>query len=210
MILPKVNLNIERWKWNADYGVYVSNMGNFKRSDKKDLPKKIWNGYHSVYTCCGWRPAHRLVALTWLPIPDAENLTVDHKDSNRRNNRVDNLEWVTEKENLTRAENNLLSKNDIDDSTLKHYPSRQTVKIHNVPSYKIMKDKEVDINYKYTFTKADINITFNNLLEAIHFIRVMYGDIAKPKVIANNIINSATSNTKYMKGKWSREEIVCQ
>ena len=72
MILPKVNLNIERWKWNADYGVYVSNMGNFKRSDKKDLPKKIWNGYHSVYTCCGWRPAHRLVALTWLPIPDAE------------------------------------------------------------------------------------------------------------------------------------------
>ena len=42
--------------------------------------------------------------LTWEPIPNAEDLTVDHKDHNRRNNAVSNLEWVTREENLLRAE----------------------------------------------------------------------------------------------------------
>ena len=28
-IMPKLLLNIERWKWNDDFRVYVSNMGHF-------------------------------------------------------------------------------------------------------------------------------------------------------------------------------------
>ena len=41
--------------------------------------------------------------LTWKPIPDAENLTVDHLNHNKRDNSVANLEWVTFTENQTRA-----------------------------------------------------------------------------------------------------------
>jgi hypothetical protein len=41
--------------------------------------------------------------LTWKPIPDAENLTVDHLNHNKRDNSLYNLEWVTQKENLRRA-----------------------------------------------------------------------------------------------------------
>ena len=48
---------------------------------------------------------HRLVLLTWRPIPNAEDLTVDHLNHNKRDNSVNNLEWVTEEENLTRAKN---------------------------------------------------------------------------------------------------------
>jgi hypothetical protein len=117
MILPTLSLNVEKWKFNSEYQIYVSNMGNFKDKEKRNLPKKIWNGYHAVYTCVGYRPCHRLVARTWIPTPDMENLTVDHKDSNTRNNIVSNLEWVSRDENVNRARDNELKKSDIAAST---------------------------------------------------------------------------------------------
>jgi hypothetical protein len=45
---------------------------------------------------------HRLVALTFLPQILAKT-HVNHKDCNRLNNRVDNLEWCTPKENAQHA-----------------------------------------------------------------------------------------------------------
>lgn len=42
---------------------------------------------------------HRLVAKTFIPNP--QNLSeVNHKDGNRENNCIDNLEWVTRSQNL--------------------------------------------------------------------------------------------------------------
>lgn len=109
-ILPSFNFNIEKWKWNSDYRVYVSNFGHFKDEYKKSIPVRINNsGYVAIKTAVGFKLAHRLVMLTWCPIPDAENLTVDHLDHNKRNNSVKNLEWVTETENLKRAKNDQLN-----------------------------------------------------------------------------------------------------
>jgi hypothetical protein len=103
-IFPSFNFNIERWKWNKEYRIYVSNMGHFKNEHKQLLKIKIdKGGYCRVRTSEGFRYAHRLVMLTWKPIPDAENLTVDHLDHNKRNNSVLNLEWVSLEENHRRA-----------------------------------------------------------------------------------------------------------
>ena len=106
-ILPTISLRIERWKFNKDYGVYVSTLGHFKDRHKRLLPIKINDrGYCLVKTEAPkqpWKLAHRIVMLTWKPIPDAENLTVDHLDHNKRDNSLANLEWVTRKENLQRA-----------------------------------------------------------------------------------------------------------
>ena len=49
---------------------------------------------------------HRLVALAFIPNPDNKD-TVNHKDMSRSNNHVDNLEWMTQGENVRHAyENN--------------------------------------------------------------------------------------------------------
>lgn len=103
-ILPQLFIQIERWKWNSEYRVYVSNLGKFKNEHKQLLPVKINNnGYCLVKTECGFKLAHRIVMLTWCPIPNAEELTVDHLNHNKRDNSVTNLEWVTRQENCRRA-----------------------------------------------------------------------------------------------------------
>lgn len=104
-ILPKFILRIERWKWNKEYRIYVSNMGHFMDEHKRPIPVKInASGYVVVPIGYGKLPlAHRIVMKTWRPTAGMEELTVDHLDHNKRNNAVCNLEWVTEAENLRRA-----------------------------------------------------------------------------------------------------------
>lgn len=42
---------------------------------------------------------HRLIAKTFIPNPEGKE-TVNHKDENKFNNTVSNLEWMTNEENL--------------------------------------------------------------------------------------------------------------
>lgn len=109
IMLPKINLRVEKWKYNREYEVYVSTLGNFKKKNKKRLPICIGtDGYCRVRTSCGLIFCHRLVMLTFKPIPNAENLTVDHLNHNKRENTIYNLEWVTKYENLRRARADLI------------------------------------------------------------------------------------------------------
>ena len=119
IILPRFLFKIERWKWNSDYRVYVSNLGHIKNEHKQDLPVYIDdNGYCRVHTaCCRYKTVHRLVMLTWRPIPNAEELTVDHLNHNKRDNSLENLEWVTKEENLRRATEDLIKKDKKKNST---------------------------------------------------------------------------------------------
>lgn len=96
----------EIWKDIEGYeGLYqVSNMGRVKSVRKNIILKnKIEsNGYERVhlYKNKGYKHflIHRLVANAF--IPNTDNLPqVNHKDENKANNRVDNLEWCIPKYN---------------------------------------------------------------------------------------------------------------
>jgi len=68
----------------------------------KFLKPSLKKGYPFVCLCKGskivQKTVHRLVAEAYLPNPD--NLPqVNHKDSNKENNNLSNLEWCTASEN---------------------------------------------------------------------------------------------------------------
>lgn len=46
---------------------------------------------------------HRLILATFNPIEGWESLEVNHKDGNKLNNKLENLEWCTTKENIHHA-----------------------------------------------------------------------------------------------------------
>lgn len=104
------------WKEYPECDKYlVSNTGEIKRSDKcirksnRLLMGSKVNGYRFMTLFIDKdtpklnRLVHRMVAQTFIPNP--LNLpVVNHKDTNILNNHVDNLEWVTYKENMNTEE----------------------------------------------------------------------------------------------------------
>ena len=98
---------MEEWRAVPGYeGLYeVSNMGNVRNVRKNTLLRlsKDCYGYIQVSLYKNGRRTglrvHRLVAEIF--IPNSENLPmVNHKDEDKSNNRVDNLEWCTAKYNM--------------------------------------------------------------------------------------------------------------
>jgi hypothetical protein len=107
---------LEIWKTiyiNGEPTLYeVSNFGRVKslKFNREKILKPVINrrrnGYLKVGLCYKsktyTKTCHRLVAKYFLDNFD-KSLQVNHKDFNTQNNRLDNLEWVTDSENKHHA-----------------------------------------------------------------------------------------------------------
>lgn len=102
---------------------------------------KVWTGYkvETYYQ-------HRLLALTFIDRPERhsdkpfEELEVNHIDSDKANNKLTNLEWVTPKENIEHArlfgysENGILvlSKNVVTGEITKHISISECARLFDI------------------------------------------------------------------------------
>ena|SRR5690606_8810180 len=102
----------EIWKQipHAKKGYLISNLGRVRGIKKTYLTPTVGGrGYAYVHLSSGDFPSkrfkecvHRLVAKTFIANPENKP-QVNHKDGNKLNNNLDNLEWVTPSENIQHA-----------------------------------------------------------------------------------------------------------
>ncbi|MBQ9488273.1 MAG: NUMOD4 motif-containing HNH endonuclease [Selenomonadaceae bacterium] len=115
-----LNLPSEIWRDVKDFeGIYqVSNLGRVKSFYGKEprilKPGEHWNGYLGVVLFKNDHrktySVHRLIAEAFIPNPENKSM-VNHKDGNKQNNCLENLEWATRSENVLHAHKIGLVKN---------------------------------------------------------------------------------------------------
>lgn len=98
---------MEEWKSIPEYPQYeASTLGNIRNALTKHVLKAyhVPNGYSQIRLSLGSKQAykvcrvHRLVAQTWIPNADSLRTTVNHKNRDKTDNSVCNLEWLSHKE----------------------------------------------------------------------------------------------------------------
>ena len=125
----------EEWKDIKDYeGLYqISNLGNIKSLIKNKILKPYINKKNG-YSYIGLHKnkkievirIHKLVATHF--IPNLNNFPViNHKNGIRNDNRVDNLEWCTQKYNITYSLGKKISQYNINNNFIKEWNSAMEI-----------------------------------------------------------------------------------
>lgn len=189
IILPKIHIEIEKWKYNKNYNLYVSNQGNFKDKTGETINIKVdQGGYLQVPVCNNkagvvkYLQAHRVVMETWCPLANMwkDKLTVDHLDHNKRHNSCKNLQWVTKEENLRRAKQDLIiDDKDVEITRLKNKIKNLEDRLYNnitilakgnnvdkvFLSWNAVKSYLID-NVNSSYNQASINTIIKNVTKA--------------------------------------------
>ena len=118
--IPPIDELNEEWK-DIQYGYKISNQGRVKNPQGKILGGSTHKDSYRFVTIKGKQiPIHRIVAENFIE-NKYDKPFVNHKDGNKMNNSVDNLEWVTQQENIQHS-----YKNKLQPSAVKTYKGKFT------------------------------------------------------------------------------------
>lgn len=148
---------------------------------------------------CGTFLVHRLIMITFSPIKDYKNYTVNHHDCNKLDNSFFNLEWMTQAEN-----NRYKYLTHTDNSTGEQC---KNATITNNQAKLICEELDKGSSYKEIVNKLGIIVKDNNdpIYDIISNIkrRITWKDISKNY----SFKNARYSNTNYT---LSQLEYICQ
>ncbi|WP_049851502.1 HNH endonuclease [Pantoea sp. RIT-PI-b] len=148
------------WKQTQYKNFEVSNTGLVRNTKTKKTfnPSPGTNGYKKVTLSLGngvniTKEVHRLVAETFKP-NSTRGLVVDHIDGDKLNNHIDNLQWISQKQNLKKAKRKGTNQPRLTQSQID-----EIVKMRNAGKSFIQITKELNTKYsrsshRQTYTKA--------------------------------------------------------
>lgn len=160
----------ETWKDIKDFeGMYqVSDLGRVRSIDRFDnmgrlrkgeikVARDNGHGYFAVQMYRDNKPkvgyVHRLVATAFIENPDNKP-EVHHIDSDRSNNKLENLKWVTSKENNNFPEH------------IKAMQSNENWAKQRQDAMAKARDKAIVINsYRTRFTRGGVSLEFSSLAD---------------------------------------------
>lgn len=130
---------------------WVTNIGGPCKKAGKLLTPSANNGYYHIKLWkegqSKWYQIHQLVATAFIPNPKGKP-QVNHKNSTRSDNRVENLEWCTPKENLVHAS---------EKGRLKNINGKMVVNITTGQTYKSCKEASEFSGLNYQTLRAYLN-----------------------------------------------------
>ena len=181
----------KKYKYSDYSTIEVSNLGNIKKDGKELIKRTNHDGYLVVglnkgkkkngYDNYGSVFIHRLVLCAFVDERFyKDGWEVNHKDYNRQNNCLDNLEWITHAENVKYS---ICNKPDMNGKNNPNYGNKKLSKIYSEnPEYALEKQSRKGLQNgrcrKIRMSGNGIDLTFDYITECIRYI------------IENNISNT--------------------
>lgn len=206
-MLPKIHLTIERWRKNKEYGVYVSTCGRVKLIKNKELlnPRINEKGYCTVFTEKGAVQVHRLVAYTWLGGKRNAMYNVDHINSNKRDNSIKNLRWVTIEVNNQYAQ---YTQTNIVPATTEVVEEAPIEKIEDEFSILYSKETEMTLRinaFEELYKQGKIYVKINNfaIMKYLKLFDIKFpGNKPRKNIFIERVINACIEGNKYGGYEW--------
>ena len=182
---PPIDEETEIWrKYDVDYD--VSNQGRIRHGSRILSGSLHKDGYIFVTLHGKQHPLHRLIAEKWS---DGYDVTkeVNHKDGNKQNNFVDNLEWVTRSQNQKHAVDSGLQPKPA--STYKgKFTAEQREQIKQ--EWDSGKYSRRELARKYSVSHTCINDIINDKYKYAESVN-LYEEVARPLVDTLNELRDA-------------------